>query len=554
MTNATASADPVVVTIQASDLVAPNVGIAVPTGLQPQIFNATILFSEPVQGFDLADVLVSNGTASNLQTTDNETFTVEVTATTSGNVSIDVAAGVATDGVGNPNTAATTATTSADVEVPVVTLSTSSGVVTGPFTLNIDATENIIGLALADVIVTNGTPSNLAGAGDSYTVDVTPVLGQFVEVTVLAGAVSDVAGNPSTAGATFSVQAGSPETEYAANRDTIIDVVQRDAQQRLQNQINANTGMIDRSLDRFIDSLQNKEGAKAEAYSDIPFDVTGSAELSFGSRLSTNGTFFGQTNLGAGMMRTAIGQFDITRDETDSWVAQISGRLTYEWDESDKTRAGYLYGGNLSTGQLSGTYDGDSSSIGVIVGGYLLSRLSDNLFSDVYVGVGYSRTDLKFADTTLSLNGDYGSISYYAGAGLTGSIAFASGIEFRPGLSIDYGMTDIGLVGFQAQAFGLNSLITDDFGSVSVLEFSLTPEIIIPIDMGRSDMRFSFAPSLVCRHTTGRVDDEECGAGIAIGLASTSADGNSHFGFEVDHQYTGMSESTSAEVFFEMQF
>ena len=59
-------------------------------------------FSQAVQSFDLASLTITNGTAENLQTTDNITWTFDVTPTGQGEVAIQVAAGVATDGdVGN---------------------------------------------------------------------------------------------------------------------------------------------------------------------------------------------------------------------------------------------------------------------------------------------------------------------------------------------------------------------------------------------------------------------------------------------------------------------
>lgn len=90
------------------DAIAPTVSIMSsetgPTGVSP--IPVTITFSEAVTGFALGDISVGNGNASNLQTSDNITFTVDVTPVTTGTVTVDVAANVATDGAGNDNTAA----------------------------------------------------------------------------------------------------------------------------------------------------------------------------------------------------------------------------------------------------------------------------------------------------------------------------------------------------------------------------------------------------------------------------------------------------------------
>ncbi len=67
----------------------------------------TLAFSEPVSGFVLADLGVTNGTLSDLATADNAVFTFNVTPTADGGVTVSVPADVATDADGLGNTAAT---------------------------------------------------------------------------------------------------------------------------------------------------------------------------------------------------------------------------------------------------------------------------------------------------------------------------------------------------------------------------------------------------------------------------------------------------------------
>ena len=72
---------------------------------------------------------------------DNTIYTVEITPTASGTVTISVAADVATDAVGNPNTAATSQTVSVDVDKPTVTISVPSGTQTGAYDVTLTFTE-----------------------------------------------------------------------------------------------------------------------------------------------------------------------------------------------------------------------------------------------------------------------------------------------------------------------------------------------------------------------------------------------------------------------------
>ena len=61
--------------------------------------------SEPVSGFELEDLVVGNGSASQLQGS-QASYTVTITPGTSGTVTVDIAARAAYDNAGNPSAAA----------------------------------------------------------------------------------------------------------------------------------------------------------------------------------------------------------------------------------------------------------------------------------------------------------------------------------------------------------------------------------------------------------------------------------------------------------------
>ncbi|MFN2304818.1 MAG: Ig-like domain-containing protein, partial [Anaerolineales bacterium] len=75
-----------------------------PTSLSP--IPVTITFSEPVTGFTIADIGVTNGTLGNFVAVSESVYTVEVTPTADGDVTVAIAAGVCEDLAGNLNTAA----------------------------------------------------------------------------------------------------------------------------------------------------------------------------------------------------------------------------------------------------------------------------------------------------------------------------------------------------------------------------------------------------------------------------------------------------------------
>ena len=92
--------------LTAVDDVAPRVTITGPA-TEPVIgpFSITVIFSEPVTGFELEDVVVGNGVASELEG-DGARYTATVTPTAPGPVTVDIAAGAAEDSAGNPSMAA----------------------------------------------------------------------------------------------------------------------------------------------------------------------------------------------------------------------------------------------------------------------------------------------------------------------------------------------------------------------------------------------------------------------------------------------------------------
>ena len=89
-----------------ADTTSPTVGISTDAAAPVTgPFSIMIGFSESVTGFDLADVVVGNGSASALQGT-GASYSATTTPAASGTVTVDVAAGAAEDDAGNPSVAA----------------------------------------------------------------------------------------------------------------------------------------------------------------------------------------------------------------------------------------------------------------------------------------------------------------------------------------------------------------------------------------------------------------------------------------------------------------
>ncbi len=188
------------------------------------VFSITATFSEDVTGFELADLTVGNGAASNFNAASGSVYTADVTPAADGDVTVDVAAAAAIDAAGNASEAAAQFTIGFDGTPPGATITLPGATVEGPFTATITFTEAVTGFELADIAVTNGAASGLSETGiGAYTVTITPETVGELTVSLAGGAAQDGAGNESEA-ANASTQVEFPSAD--ANLDlagTILD-------------------------------------------------------------------------------------------------------------------------------------------------------------------------------------------------------------------------------------------------------------------------------------------------------------------------------------------
>ncbi len=104
-----------------ADVDRPSVGITGPAATQTGAFDVSIAFSESVSGFEQGDVTVGNGTVTAFSGT-GASYAATITPAATGLVTVDVAANVADDAVGNGNSAADrlSITASLDVSNPLL--------------------------------------------------------------------------------------------------------------------------------------------------------------------------------------------------------------------------------------------------------------------------------------------------------------------------------------------------------------------------------------------------------------------------------------------------
>jgi sugar lactone lactonase YvrE len=165
-------------------------------------FDITITFDEIVQGFELGDLLVDNGTASNFEG-ENKVYTATITPKSNGEVTINILANKAEDEAGNKNVAAVQFSILYDLAGPSVTITSVEDLVNGPFEITITLDEDANGFDITDIIVGNGSASNFSGSGSIFTATITPSADGNVTVDINAGAMQDGFGNDNSAAEQF---------------------------------------------------------------------------------------------------------------------------------------------------------------------------------------------------------------------------------------------------------------------------------------------------------------------------------------------------------------
>ena len=203
--NAAATSQTVTVDVDAEP---PGVSITVPSEAQRGAFAALITFTEAVSGFEQTDLSLAPNTAGATITTwvpgsDQTSYVVVITPTTNGEVTFNIAAGVATDAANNPNTAATSQMVIVDVDRPTVIIGVPSGIQTGAFDATITFSETVLGFVQSDVSLSGSVASITSWSANSdntvYTATITPTASSTVTVGVAANVATDTANNQNTA-------------------------------------------------------------------------------------------------------------------------------------------------------------------------------------------------------------------------------------------------------------------------------------------------------------------------------------------------------------------
>jgi hypothetical protein len=188
------------------DISKPTLTITSPASAVNAAFTATMTFSDGVTGFDVSDLTVSNATLGTFNASSTSVYSVLVTPTSNGSVSLSANAGVAQNTLGNTNQASNTLSVTYDVSKPTLTITSSANAVNAAFTATMTFSDGVTGFDVSDLTVSNATLGAFNAVSTSvYTVLVTPTSNGSVSLSANAGVAQNTLGNANQASNTLSI-------------------------------------------------------------------------------------------------------------------------------------------------------------------------------------------------------------------------------------------------------------------------------------------------------------------------------------------------------------
>ena len=356
------------------------------------------------------------------------------------------------------------------------------------------------------------------------------------------------------------IQSGTPATEFEAKKEDIKTEIVSDVKANLQNVLSANVNLVKQAKVRFIASQSNTADAMnfLPGRNSVPlnYDASLSADS---ARITSRGNFFAQQGSYDGKSRQVVfGDFSVVGEKDGSVTGTLSSRIARERHISDQTMMGYFLGVEISHTDIYSSFSGKNRGYGLIMGGYFVNELTDNVFVDGFVSVGTGNNLLEMSNDEMSLEGIYQTRSGSIGGALTGVYDMGT-YEFWPELSFAVGKTKTLKANFTGTAYGLvDDSLTLDIGDTTIAKLTVRPEMRRDLEdeymSSGYTSQLTMAPRLICEWVTTDRRTQDCGSGAEVGLLRRSYDGLSQFTGTISRDYVGSSGRTGLEFKFERRF
>ncbi|MBT8415466.1 MAG: OmpA family protein, partial [Boseongicola sp.] len=237
--------------------------------------------------------------------------------------------------------------------------------------------------------------------------------------------------------------------------------------------------------------------------------------------------------------RREVLEGSLSYTDTGSGQTQSAINLSYRREQyrgSDSV-FGYFVGVYGSQSDVASRANGEIRGVGVNTGIYGAKRLQNEVFLDYYLGAaaGQHEFDLAFDRSigTISATGDYQYVAGFAGAALSGEIAFGD-TKVTPRIGVDYVYAPSADVDVIAAFGGLSEI--GGLGLDAISGGRIFAEIRADQKTLDNDAIIWFNPRVSCYQDLGNLDGD-CGFGGSLGIESAGKNTDLTYFLEVDGEW-----------------
>ncbi len=178
--------------------------IAGPKSVVSGAFEVTVAFDMDVTDFTASDLQVTGGSVSKLR--GKGYYYVATILPVAPKITVSVPTNAANPSALGSRASAVLSVDYLDTQPPEPLFTNVPAQVSGPFQINLTFGEPVMGLSISDFSLANATLNSIAKSGETYLLDLTPLVqGQAVGIELLGAAVTDLKGNPMRAGTSLSL-------------------------------------------------------------------------------------------------------------------------------------------------------------------------------------------------------------------------------------------------------------------------------------------------------------------------------------------------------------
>jgi hypothetical protein len=343
----------------------------------------------------------------------------------------------------------------------------------------------------------------------------------------------------------------SPSSEFEQNSDVLTKVAEDVAVSSIGSQVQHAAAAASSATGRMIDNAASSSDTVMSSKS-TPVAFHGDLNYADGN-LDTNSNFFGEEVTESGTKRRLVyGTLGVRKTDGGTTSALLNATIAWEWSASEKAVLGYWLGLNAGRSDISSSFSGKQTSLGLGAGMYGIGQVGEGIYVSGFASLGQDKRMLELGNTILDLTSDYATNSQVVGTALTGSIKTGR-VELRPEFGFSYGRMNIGSIDFVGVAYGqTDSALSMDLGAVSVATVNFSPEVIVKSFDETTSL--TLTPRLECQKVIANSPSSDCGGGGSLSIEHRSLDGHTRYLAKVRSQRLSGVTETSIELNMGHQF